>query len=288
MWTMNGLKNLSRSNSYHFNYEIVSKAIEHLKSESGDIYSVQNIEYIERYDSYSLNIDRDDFYITSSFENAIKYIEKETKLKELSWDNKDQLFWYEIKKWSLSENSNYEEIICYDFVDNKIMFFSFRNTPRYAKEYFNDNFKLDCDLNLITPFTVGDILTVDCRPYVPLQNIIILENHYNSDCCSLQGLYFDSENDTLELGAVKHGNTFKNSSPPLISPLYRITKPKEPLPEKEKIFDKIKTFLNGDSQKGDEMSLWIDGVETRKEITHHSGFVTVSDLEKFMEEFKCN
>lgn len=162
------------------------------------------------------------------------------------------------------------------------MFFSYSDRD----ECIRNNFEPNCDLNLITPFSTGDILTVDCRPQKPKRNIIILENVTNFDCCSLQGMFYDPDEKLYTAHAVKHGSIYRGFSIPYISPLYRISKNVDELSNEEAIFKDIKSFLNGDSQKGQEMWSWIYNTKINKEKRKlkNSDGVTAKELRKYMEE----
>lgn len=263
--------------SYQFNCEYALKAISHLEAKPGDVFSVQNLWYDEEWPK---EYGEGDFHISSSFENAMKYIDEEMKLEEWSWNDKDALSWYEIRKWSLTESGDYKEIICYELIDNKLMFFTYSDKD----EHVRNNFEPDCDLNLITPFSTGDILTVDCRPQKPMRNILILENVTNYDCCSLQGMYYDPNEKLYSAHAVKHGSIYRGFGIPYISPLYRISKNVNALSEEDKIFNDIKAFLNNDIKKGQEMWLWIhnSGTYNRKKENPYKDGVSAEEIKKYM------
>ena len=266
-------------NSFRFNCEYALKAISLLEATPGDVFSVQNLWYDEEWPT---GYGEGEFHISSSFENAMKYIDEEMKLEEWSWNDKDALSWYEIRKWSLTEEGDYKEIVCYELIDNKLMFFTYSDRAEYVRNKFNP----DCDLNLTTPFTTGNILTVDCCPYKPERNILILENVTNDDCCSLQGLYYDPTIQLFNIGAVKHASMYRGLYRPSVSPLYRISENVNELSNEEAIFKDIKSFLNGDSQKGQEMWSWIYNTKINKEKRKlkNSDGVTAKELRKYMEE----
>ena len=266
--------------SFKFNGEYALKAISHLEAKPGDVFSVQDLWCDEEWPK---GYGEGSFHIFSSFENAIKYLEEDMKSEGWFWNDEDALSWYEIRKWSLTEDGDYKEIICYELIDNKLMFFSYSDRD----ECIRNNFEPNCDLNLITPFSTGDILTVDCMPQKPKRNIIILENVTNCDCCSLQGMFYDPDEKIYSAHAVKHGSIYRGFSIPYISPLYRISKNITELPEEDKIFNDIKSFLNNDSKKGQEMWLWIHnfGAERQKrEDNDRKDGVTADETKKYMEE----
>lgn len=265
--------------SFQFNSEYALRAISHLDAKPGDVFSVQNLWYDEECPK---EYGKGDFHISSSFENAMKYIHEEMKFEEWSWNDKDALSWYEIRKWSLVESGDYKEIICYELIDNKLMFFTYSDRD----EYIRNNFAPNCDLNLITPFSTGDILTIDCRPQNPKRNTLILENVNNYDCCSLQGMFYDPDEKLYSAHAVKHASIYRGFGIPYISPLYRISKNITELPEEDKIFNDIKFFLNNDIPKGQKMWSWIHdyGTERQKrEKHHHKDGVTAEEIKNYME-----
>lgn len=274
------IKEHLREISFKFNSEYALKAISYLEAKPGDVFSVQNLWYDEEWPK---GYGEGDFHISSSFENAMKYIDEEMKLEEWSWNDKEALSWYEIRKWSLTEDGDHKEIICYELIDNKLMFFTYSDRAEYVRNRFDP----DCNLNLLTPFSTGDILTVDCRPQKPKRNILILENVTNYDCCSLQGMYYDPDENLYSAHAVKHGSIYRDFGLPYISPLYRISKNVDELSKEEAIFNDIKSFLNGDSKKGQKMWAWIHnlGAERQeKEENHHRDGVTTEEIRKYIEE----
>ena len=76
------------------------------------------------------------------------------------------------------------------------------------------------DLNLPVPFQPGDIVTVDCRPYVSPRRVLILEVGDNCDCCCLQVLFM-REDGRLDTGAFKHNHFLCHGEISHISGLYR-------------------------------------------------------------------
>lgn len=268
-----------KEHSFHFNYECVSKAIEHLNSKPGDVITMQNIWHDE---DGTITHKKGDFYLASSFENVINLIKDYMELEGWSFTDKEVYSWFEITKWTLNESGDYDELIVYEFVNNKLMYYF------YVEDKYSDfnMFEPDCDLNLITPFTTGDILTVDCCPHKPTRNILILENVTNEDCCSLQALYYDHHRKLFNIGAVKHASIYRGLYRPSISPLYRISKTNGQLTEEEQIFNDIKSFLDNDAKKGEKMWLWIYNTKISKEKRKlkNSDGVTAKELKKYMEE----
>ena len=116
--------------------------------------------------------------------------------------------------------------------------------------------KFSCDLDLPTPFRVGDIVTIDCRPIQPIRHVLILEVGDHRDCCLPQGLYVRKDK-KLDTGAIKHNSIFKDThwtvSRPEIPALYCAEKYEGVLLE-ELILREISCWLQGSEARG--RALW--------------------------------
>lgn len=204
------------------------------------------------------------------------------ELEGWSFTDNDAYSWFEITKWFLNEKGDCDAIIIYEFVNNKLIYYFY-----VEDKCSNFNmFEPDCDLNLITPFSTGDILTIDCSPHKPAKNILVLENVTNEDCCSLQALYYEPHRKLFNIGAVKHASIYRGLYRPSISPLYRISKTSGELTEEEQIFNDIKSFLSNDVKKGGKMWLWIYNTKIGKEKRKlkNSDSVTAKEIKKYMED----
>lgn len=73
---------------FKFNSEYALKAISHLETKPGDVFSVQNLWYDKEWPK---GYGEGNFHISSSFDNAMKYIDEDMKLEEWSWSDKDAL-----------------------------------------------------------------------------------------------------------------------------------------------------------------------------------------------------
>lgn len=162
-----------------------------------------------------------------TFNAAIKYIKNDVK----DWLNTDDmesaLTYFGIEKWvgdtDLEEKSYY-------------------TVSKYGEIWHYYSCESDCfhlfgydDLNLPVPFKAGDIITLDCRPFIPLSHVVVVSVGDNHDCCSVQCIYFRSDG-TIDMGALKHSAVFDAGFDPEVSPLYKATITREPLPDSENIF----------------------------------------------------
>ena len=137
----------------------------------------------------------------NSYEKAIEDIKKSCYLL-LKYNSFDELcVWYVLEKWVLSDCGIYEKVIDYYItLKGDIWFYRFDYAYRmkYKKNPDKSTMleKLDVcsdseNLNIPVPFKVGDILTIDCRPFAELRRVLIIGVGDNRDCCSLQGLYIE-------------------------------------------------------------------------------------------------
>lgn len=96
-----------------------------------------------------------------------------------------------------------------------------------GETWFTDNVKFDHidfassqDLNLPVPFEVGDIITIDCRPFAPVKSAVILEIGDNRGCRVVRCAWI-TDSGCVRIGALKHSTLFDDKSYIEVSPLYR-------------------------------------------------------------------
>lgn len=119
------------------------------------------------------------------------------------------------------------------------------------------------ELNVPTPFKVGDVVMFDGYPFAQKRFSLILSTGDNQDCCSLWNLYGAGPR-TWKTGAVKHGQVgyvLRNDF--IVPPLYNAKRYDEVLPSTFKIFDEIKQAFGDDEQKYHEL----DSIISAKRIT---------------------
>ena len=185
-----------------------------------------------------------------SLEKALQHLQEEESEKD---DDSEANYWYELEKWEPDEEGHLEETIEYMILDGKLCYAW--DFDKSVKEHYPVHFS--CDLDLPTPFQVGDIVTIDCRPIQPLRRVLILEEGDHRDCCLPQGLYVRKDK-KLDTGAIKHNSIFKDThwtvSRPEIPALYCAEKYEGVLMEEELILREISRWLQGDEARG--RALW--------------------------------
>lgn len=185
-----------------------------------------------------------------SLEKALQHLQEEESEKD---GDSEVDYWYELEKWEPDEEGNLEETVEYMILNGKLCYAW--DFDKSVKEYYPVSFS--CDLDLPTPFRVGDIVTIDCRPIQPIRRVLIIEVGDHRDCCLPQGLYVGKDK-KLDAGAIKHNSIFKDThwtvSRPEIPALYCAQKYEGVLLEEELILREISCWLQGSEARG--RALW--------------------------------
>lgn len=106
------------------------------------------------------------------------------------------------------------------------------------------------DLDLSVPYRPGDILHIDCRPYVPFDTCCLI-TEVGDGCCGVQCI-FPCANHELDFGALKRGQYFDvaHKSPQYLSPLYRAKIQHGPVPERFSVLEELAQFLRAMPESG--------------------------------------
>ncbi len=249
---------------YKNSYKAINNALSQLELKESEIYILKG----QGIDADNLNDSEisPKIYECFPFNNSEKVIEyiKESCCQLFEYNTFEELCdWFVLEKWTLSELGIYEKIIDY-YISLKGDIWFYKFDYDYKKKYKkNPNKsqvikKLDVcshneDLNLPTSFKVGDILTIDCRPFAELRKVLVVEIGDNRDCCCLQGLYIDNQ-DEIHIGAIKHNSVFREyECIPKISSLYKAKISEDELSERDKPLQIISKYLNGDEEKGKQL-----------------------------------
>lgn len=178
-------------------------------------------------------------HIFERIQEYLGYLEGEEK----------ELVWFQVEKWSPDGTGRLKNEYDYTVLGAEVCWFS-HNISSHRDRYA---FSTDVDLNLPVPFHAGDIVTIDCRPFAPVNHAVILEVGDNWDCCCLQALYREGDG-TWDTGAVKHGSIFPGHHSPGLSPLYRLASFHGQLPEEERLLETVSRYIDGDEECGS--ALW--------------------------------
>lgn len=230
------------------------------------------IENIEK--AYELLNTGGVFKVTSSFVNGVvpelndeglfaKYDDVKafiaSDIKECEYKDYDY-YSYFVEKWIKNSNEKLERVVAYYTIGNQICYFKYLPAGDYLKEFLHD-FEpkiLGFELNVPTPFKVGDVVEFDGYPFAKRTFSLILSTGDNQDCCSLWNLYWAGPR-TWKTGAVKHGDVgyILRGKELFVSPLYNAERCNGVLPSTFKIFHEIKQAFGDDEQKYYELDSFV-------------------------------
>ena len=232
--------------------EPLNMSIEQMRIKNGEVlllYATVNDE------------DRDLIVPCVDMTDALKQADEFTREAQLSFQIDRSCVSYSAEKWR-SDGKSFKEQITYEIMDGMVCGF-WSDDPEYEKTHlWFPMFNGYEDLNLPTPFKLGDIVLLDCLPYKYPKNVVILDCGDDPyECCLPCALYYDYKDKTWKTGAVKHKNVFGGGSRPPLSPLYRIDYA-DPLlchssDEEKEIMRAVSKYINGSEEKARELFEYI-------------------------------
>ena len=190
-----------------------------------------------------------------NYDKVLEYIDWNERFEER---DEECTSWYNIKKWVPDEDGRFINTYIYYYIYGiGICWFAACREHGDEGPYFRlpeHKYSSSCiDLNIATPFRVGDIVRIDCRPFAPPVNALILYAGPDWDCCSLLALYRDDKG-YYRTGAVKHTDMWMHlRGDNMISALYRIETYDGELSEYDRIYKEISPLIYGDNEKGDKV-----------------------------------
>ena len=195
-----------------------------------------------------------------SIEPILDYIRAELYLER----DGDCLGWYVVEKWRPGENGRMENPYTYLLIEEEIVYYTKNEWNQFEDEYDgywgenrDDMHFWMPDPYFDVPFQVGDIVTMDARPFVPLKHTVLLET--GSDCCALRGLYRGEDGLWYE-GALRHRHGWDMGHShvyPRLSPLYRMTDENIHLCEGEELLIRIRERLKENPTALKQLTDWI-------------------------------
>lgn len=228
-------------------------AIDNLNCATGELFTVDDPWYDEDIKDVSYSGFGNQPCV--DFNKVLEYIDWKYKYEEC---DSDSCTWYEIKKWVPDENGRYINTYNYYYIYGiGICWFAacreYGDEGPYSRLPEHKYSSACIDLNIATPFRVGDIVRVDCRPFAPPVNALILYAGPDWDCCSLLALYRDDIG-RYRTGAVKHTDMWLHlRGDNMISALFRIETYDGELNEFDRIYNEISLLIYGDNKKGNNV-----------------------------------
>ena len=205
----------------------------HIEIINGFNAILNNNEYIKLIEPIYYDDDEKDYLPVSDLV-PIKDIDEARYLIDIYKYKKETLYW-KLSIYNLNSEINeygfrYREYSCLLTNDGTIT-------------YLDDLSSSIPDFNIPVPYKMGNILKVDCRPYVKDIKYCVL-TEVGDDCCGTQCAYLDGDNN-IKTGAFKHGNFYDGSPIIYMSPLYNCEKiRKDELPIDQKPLLEIFIELN--------------------------------------------
>lgn len=232
----------------------ISYALQETRLKPGEIFYLKTYYYNES--------GRPGMEAIAPFLTWEQVLERIQKILGYQGDGEDALIWFNVEKWTPDGNGRLKNTYDFTVIGGEACYFYCRASFLRERICFAES----RDLNLPVPFRAGDLVTVDCRPYAPLNHAVILEVGDNRDCCCLQAL-FRIEDGMWDTGAVKHGSLFPIGCLPDFSPLYRMKVCRETMPEEDGLLEKVSRFVNESERRGAELWEYIFELQdkTRRE-----------------------
>lgn len=262
--------------SFFVQYHMVNGAIEALDNKPGEIFNLKECWY-----DFDIKEQKEiGTMLFMDFDKAMEYIKNDIEesknnkdtcgenleLDEMSCQNSEideTLYcWYKLEKWVPNAKNYMENKYDYVLINDEICYFTCRFFLNKLKDGYdrwpitNLDFAVTTFIsNLTVPFQAGDIVTIDCSPFMPKKRVLVIENRDCgawSDWCALQAIY-QNEEGYWETGNVKGGVFLSYLWWEFISPLYRLEKYIGELTEEEQIYQEVQNYLQGEEQKGEEL-----------------------------------
>ncbi len=220
----------------------------------------------------------------TSYEAALKYLRKE--ILEEEWEDTSEC-WTELRKWVPSPDGTMALTYIYYFVKDEPVYFERLLYPPHHQNQgcFDSRF-----LDLPIPFKVGDIVSLNSLPFVPIRKAVLIEVK-NNDCCGVQVLYRHDDG-LWRTGALKHGAGW-HWNYPMLSSLYRLEKNETDDSKEDEILSMIRNYIDGDLDKGKKLWEIMNHYEKWKEKGLTEAFIksqleskdiTDNELKKRMNE----
>lgn len=225
----------------------IDKALEALKLKDGELFTLTECwyddDFLDEHEAFA-----EPFFSFKALLNYInKMIEEETEDLE---EGEEYTCWPKATKWVVNDDGTATEVYSYIFIGNEICYF-WRISENLRNGF--DGYRSSIDLNLMIPFQVGDIVTLDCLPFAPVKRAVIIEITHNYDCCGVRILYRQKReingNEEWAEGALKHGHGW-NSYYPLLSPLYRLSSFIGELQSEERLMTEVQKYVSQDPENG--------------------------------------
>ncbi len=188
--------------------DAVEDAVKALEPAENDLFLLKSMWY----DDELLRADCTNVTPYSSLDAVIEELRSEfDSLKTEDYPDDVPLLWYELEKWNLEADGSYSNPYTYTLIEDEIVYFTINRKLNGGSAGSADTYRYSSstrDLDVPVPFKPGDIVDIDCWPFAPPVQAMIIKT--GSDPRELQALYRNQYGKWMT-GAVKQGHLFANS-----------------------------------------------------------------------------
>jgi len=167
------------------------------------------------------------------------------------------LLWFYVEKWILGEHGKMNCFVDL-YLNNLGEIWYFNYAQEFKPKEYSDScgfFDYTGELNLPTPFTSGDIITADCRPFAEEKRVLILKNTDEMnrlDCCGVVCLHISPSGD-IGASAFKHNFFLQYPERTYFSVLYRAEVYSGELTELERPLATLSTAIKANPLLSDDL-----------------------------------
>ncbi len=209
---------------------------------------------------YDYHDENSDFYCPCmSYTQALYEIRE--LMEEVEWDE-NTLCWTKVEKWIYDECDMMVHWYTYYFIGDEVVYFESHDPSSDRRDF--EGYVDSVSLHLPVPFKPGDIITLDVRPFAPVNIAVITEADNNFDCCGTQILY-PNENGKYSSFALKHGHGFGEKYSPLLSSLYRAGKFDGELIGEKAILKDVSEFVKAKEGNGRKLYDALGNIDVTEE-----------------------
>ena len=169
-----------RDGLFGYHTEVIREALNELELNPGESFMLKKIRYSYPAKDFK-RCETEDLGEFSDYDTALKFLCEHIKQENITTES---MCWFVLEK-RVPVNEPYagrefDTPYSFYFVTDRLVSFS-KNSQRRDGSWFEhpDYFKNDM-LNLFTPYSAGDIVKIDNRPFDPLTYVLMLENGYDS------------------------------------------------------------------------------------------------------------
>jgi hypothetical protein len=209
-----------------------------------------------------------DYYLFTTFETAIQYLHTYEEVED-DLDRSD-FVWYEIEKWIPGDDGKME-MYCTWILNASGEIWYFNYDRDFDPEDWEELYDYIGNFTLPVPFQPGDIIQVDCHPFVEARRVLIIDVGDNRDCCALQCIYMQPD-EIINVCAFNHNTFFSYPERSPVSGHYRAVRYNGELSEHETPLAFISTTIKNNTGLAKEIMNYLrDDFQKHEKDRDHRG-----------------